>query len=210
MWSVLTTQCRSRRDLQSWIKLEYSRENREFKFVIQLCANLESTWRLIYLYPLFQENFKPSRIAHSSAIMLWVIPMLIENPPIHFPQWSRIIPPAPAWPIFPFALPLVLRVRKGKWVGFHPTNVVMVVGCWSLGCMLKQKNSVAWCIPILRSWDRVIYLLLKTRELRLNQMDHKMNGKIMYQGILFTATFVWIFVLHHLWIGVSKKFGVGW
>ena len=137
MWSVLTTQGCSRRELQSWIKWEYSNGKKEFKFVIQLCANLESTWRLIYLYPLFQAYFKPSLIAHSSAIMLWVIPMLIEKPPIHLPQWSHIIPPAPAWLVFPFELPSILRVRKGKGVGFHPTNVVMMVWCWSLGCMLK-------------------------------------------------------------------------
>ena len=47
-------------------------EKKSSKFVVQLCANLESTYRCICLYPLFQAYFKPSLIAHSSAIMLGV------------------------------------------------------------------------------------------------------------------------------------------
>ena len=139
--------------------------------------------------PLSQAISRPRLTAASSAKLFVASPTWREKPEIHLPQWSRNMPPTPARPGFPKALPSVLSLRNLMIWG------IRLGGWWSMPA--RKWNSVAACTEEYRRACWMMDLWLNILSFRASQSFQQVNGNKTFQGmrwgwvVLSELAFAW-------------------
>ena len=65
--------------------------------------------------------------------------------------------------------------------GVH--DIWMLVGCWKEGEGIElKKNYVEWSMAFCHIICKSMFWLLKIREFRPNQMDHRLKANTIFQG----------------------------
>ena len=125
---------------------------------------------------------RPCLTAASSAILFIARPTWREKPEIHWPQWSRNTPPAPARPGFPRALPSVLSLRKRYRGVCHLIIWGIRLGVWWTA-PARKWNSVATCTDEYKRecWERDWWL--KILSLWASQSFQQVKGKKTCHGM---------------------------